>query len=175
VKKPTKGNKITVVLHNRRTLRVGTVANRSARGRWSRPLGADFTVSLHAGGWATCLAKDEGVLWTRGWHLEESVEGKALLAAAALVEGETQNAVRYYAVDSTNGNDSNKGYSDVSAADAMIQPVKTMAELTRIIPRVGGGRKIEITVATGGEPAVVDGLQLGPLIDYGGITVRGVK
>jgi hypothetical protein len=94
----------------------------------------------------------------RGWHGNESVDGKALLAAAALTEVKAPTGVRYYAVDGVHGDDPSAGFSDVSPAEASTRAFKTLGELRAALPAAGGSRKIEITISRGG--GVVDGVKL---------------
>lgn len=64
--------------------------------------------------------------------------------------------VRWYAVDGTNGSDSNSGFSDVSSAAAGLSAVKTLAGLGAVLPRIGANRKVVIIIAAG---TYTDGLQ----------------
>lgn len=63
----------------------------------------------------------------------------------------TVGAVRFFAVDSVNGNDANLGYSDVSqaAAGAVGVSIRTLARLMQILPRFGQGRVCRVAVASG--------------------------
>lgn len=54
--------------------------------------------------------------------------------------------VRWYAIDGTNGSDSNAGFSDVSSAAAGLVAKQTIAGLGAIFPRQGAGRKVVIRV-----------------------------
>lgn len=56
---------------------------------------------------------------------------------------------RYYALDTTNGDDAHVGYSDVSCADAGTKAKKTVAALAAIWPRVGANRKVVVVLASG--------------------------
>lgn len=76
--------------------------------------------------------------------------------------------MRYYYL-STKGSDSNKGYSDISPVQASLQPVRSVEKLQQIIPRIGAGASIMITIA----PGTYDDLKLS-LMDYESVEISGL-
>lgn len=57
--------------------------------------------------------------------------------------------MRFYALDAVNGNDSNLGYSDLSAAAAGLVAVQTPAQLNKILPLNGTGHAVTILINKG--------------------------
>lgn len=66
--------------------------------------------------------------------------------------GATWGAVgstRFFACDTTNGNDANVGFSDVDQAHAGAVAVKTIAKLLTIVPKFGYGRNARVAIRSG--------------------------
>lgn len=59
------------------------------------------------------------------------------------------SAIRFFACDFLNGDDGNRGYSDVSQQDSRNYAVKTLSRLMQIVPRFGAGRSARIAVLAG--------------------------
>lgn len=68
---------------------------------------------------------------------------------------------RWYALDGTNGFDTNIGFSDVSSAQAGLVAKKTVAGLAAVLPRNGANRKVVIVVAAGTYADSIDTLLQG--------------
>lgn len=67
----------------------------------------------------------------------------------ASVASWANGALRFFAVDTTNGNDANLGYSDVSQTAAGAVAVKTLGRMMQMLPRFGQGRAARVAIASG--------------------------
>lgn len=79
---------------------------------------------------------------------------------------------RFFAVDGTNGNDGNTGFSDVSLAAAGVSAKKTIAGLQAIVPPSGAGRSMIIAITAGTYTDALNALVSG-LDGYQTVVIRG--
>jgi hypothetical protein len=79
----------------------------------------------------------------------DSLPGQNITAEWALPVSNAVPNTRFFALDGTNGNDNNQGWSDISAADAGAVAVKTAARFNQIVPVDGKGRNALLLINAG--------------------------